>query len=191
MGAAVADGGLSPPRHGKLSATQGQAFLSSSSCCERQRWPALQLIGRGSAPPQAPFLFPSFNSSRRAVMDGAAAGPLAGARVRLRAGAPPSSGLAVVLESEPSRRQGNTEQWLGPIFRATASRCLWWLSCMATADGSPHGETLVSLRHLYCLARVRVCLYFVDSKSISFSLVLSCLFFRFVTEYSFPIQSTL
>ena len=42
--------------------------------------------------------------------DGATVGPLAGARVRPRMNAPPSSGLAVVLE--PERRQGGPEQRL-------------------------------------------------------------------------------
>ena len=39
---------------------------------------------------------------------------------------------------------------------APASRRLWWLSRAATAGSSPGGETLVSLRRLCSLARVRV-----------------------------------
>ena len=39
---------------------------------------------------------------------------------------------------------------------APASRRLWWLSRAATAGSSPGGETLVSLRRLCPLARVRV-----------------------------------
>ena len=38
------------------------------------------------------------------------------------ASAPPSSGLAVVLESEPSSRRDGVEQWLGPTFRAVSER---------------------------------------------------------------------
>ena len=57
-----------------------------------------------------------------AVVDGAAVGPLTGALVRPRASAPPSSGLAVVCESEPSSRRDGIEQWLGPTFRAISER---------------------------------------------------------------------
>ena len=55
-------------------------------------------------------------------VDGAAVGPLTGARVHSRSSAPPSSGLSVVLDSEPLRRRCDVELWLGSPSRSATSR---------------------------------------------------------------------
>ena len=86
---------------------------------------------------------------------GAAVGPLAGARFRPRARAPPSSGLAAVRK--PACLAAARLLFHSVTVQTPTNQRLWRRSRTATAGGSPGGETLVSLRRLYSLARVTVC----------------------------------
>ena len=96
---------------------------------------------RGLAGARTPsFLPPRAGTAQRRAMvarsDGAAVGPLAGARVRPRMNVPPSSGLAVVLETE--RRRGGPErrlcsfphsvERLPVVVTNTADGRRWWRS---------------------------------------------------------------
>jgi hypothetical protein len=133
-----------PPRRSFFSfsflSTERQWPLAGRRWRRRRYTPPRRL--RGLAGARTPsFLSPprAGTAQRRAMVarsDGAAVGPLAGARVRPRMNAPPSSGLAVVLE--PERRRGGPErrlcsfphgvEQLPAVVTNTADGRRWWRS---------------------------------------------------------------